>query len=99
MISLKRAAYFALAAAGLVACGPMDPQPQEQGLAQAENGLQTCQVFDALSYISQEDACDMARSQGEQFCASLGGVEYVGPCFHSAFSNPWRGGHGVCCNQ
>ncbi len=97
MISLKGAASFALAAAGLVACGPMDPREQE--LSQAENGLQTCQVFDALSYVSQQDACDMARSQGEQFCASLGGVEYVGPCFHSAFSNPWRGGHGVCCNQ
>lgn len=96
MISLKRAALFALTA-GFVACGPMDSQ--EQGLAQTENGLQTCQLFEALSYSSQADACGQALSQGEQFCASLGGVNYVGPCFHSAFSNPWRGGHGICCNQ
>ncbi len=98
MLSMKRVALFALTA-GLTACGPMDTQEQEQALPQAENALQTCQRFEAVSEASQEDACDMARIQGAEFCESRGGVSSYWPCLHSAFGPPWRGGLRVCCNQ
>ncbi|AKQ69234.1 hypothetical protein A176_006146 [Myxococcus hansupus] len=98
MISLKHAALFALTT-GFIACGPMETQEQEQELPQAENALQTCERFEAVSHNSQEDACDMARIQGAEFCESRGGVSSYWPCLRSAFGPPWRGGLRVCCNQ
>ncbi|WP_426750485.1 hypothetical protein [Myxococcus sp. Y35] len=90
---------LSMAAGLMMACG--GPAPEEGAeMTTQEAELTTCGfVSGPESYVSAEEACEMARHFAPNFCSGLGGVQSINA--HCLITNgpPWHASVRVCCNQ
>ncbi|QDE67460.1 MULTISPECIES: hypothetical protein [Myxococcus] len=87
-------------AAGLMmGCGGAAPEDMPETEAQ-ESALSTCgYVQGPESYVSSEEACEMALHFAPQFCSGLGGVRSITNRCLITDGPPYLGSYRVCCNQ
>ncbi|GHG96936.1 hypothetical protein [Comamonas sp. JC664] len=99
LMKLRNVLVLSMAAGLMVACG--GPAPEEGAeMATQEAELTTCgYVSGPESYVSAEEACEMARHFAPNFCSGLGGVQSINRFCLYTDGPPWQASVRVCCNQ
>ncbi|MFP2962583.1 hypothetical protein ACLEPN_33620 [Myxococcus sp. 1LA] len=95
-----RNVLFGVVAVGLMmGCGGAAPEDMAEPGTQ-ESELSTCgYVQGPESYVSSEEACEMARHFAPNFCSGRGGVQSINARCLTTDGPPWYGSVRVCCNQ
>ncbi len=88
-----------MAAGLMMACGGPAPEEVSEAATQ-ESALTTCgDAHGPTSYVSSEEACEMAYQSAPSFCSNHGGVKSIRALCLMTDGPPWQGAYYVCCNQ